>query len=133
MTLLTTWRHVRRLAAYSPWFVFCHITLWGVMNGSALIPGLVAREIFDDLAENAALSDGANGWIALLAGLALGRAALWMIAGYVEIVLRFRTSGLLRRHPSGSRRSSRTSTASGRRRSLLLHGCKDTGCTTPDR
>jgi len=39
MTLLTTWRHVRRLA-YSPWFVFCHITLWGDMNGRALHPRL---------------------------------------------------------------------------------------------
>lgn len=98
MTLIATWRHVRRLAAYSPLLVAAHITLWGVMNGSFLIPGLVAKKIFDDLTENATLSGGTNGWIALLAGLALGRAALWMIAGYVEIVLRFRTSGLLRRN-----------------------------------
>lgn len=98
MTLFATWRQVRRLAAYSPFLVAAHITLWGVMNGSALIPGLVAKKIFDDLTDNATLSGGTNAWIALLAGLALGRAALWLIAGYVEIVLRFRTSGLLRRN-----------------------------------
>lgn len=102
MNLLITWRHVRRIAAYSPLLVAAHITLWGLMNGSLLIPGLVAREIFDDLTGDATLSNGAYDWIALLAGLAIGQAVLWLVAGYIEIILRFRSSGLVRRNMLGS-------------------------------
>ena len=44
---------------------------------------------------------GVEGAVALLAALAIGQAALWMIAGYVEIVFRFCASGLLRRNLLG--------------------------------
>ena len=37
----------------------------------------------------------------LLVALALGQAALWLIAGYVEIVFRFLASALLRRNLLG--------------------------------
>lgn len=98
MTPLPTWRHLARMAAYSPWLFLSHATLWATMNATALLPGLIAKEIFDALTGDAAAAGGTNGWIALLAALAVGRMALWMIAGYVEIVLRFRSSGLLRRN-----------------------------------
>jgi len=71
MTLLTTWRHVRRLAAYSPCSSLPHHALGGDERSGA-DPRLGRQEIFDDLTENATLLRRANGWIALLAGLALG-------------------------------------------------------------
>ncbi|MDQ3656805.1 MAG: ABC transporter ATP-binding protein/permease, partial [Chloroflexota bacterium] len=39
-----------------------------------------------------------NGLVALLVLMAVGRAALWLIAGSVEITMRFRMSGMLRRN-----------------------------------
>jgi len=49
MTLFLTWSHLRRLAAYSPWLFFSHAALWTVMNFSELLPGLIAKAIFDVL------------------------------------------------------------------------------------
>lgn len=98
MTLFPTWSHLRRLAAFSPWLFFSHAALWTVMNISELLPGLIAKAIFDVLTDDSEFPGGTNGLIALLAAVALGRAVLWMVAGYVEIVLRFRSSGLLRRN-----------------------------------
>ena len=98
MTLFPTWGHLRRLAAFSPWLFCSHAALWTVMNFSELLPALIAKAIFDVLTDDAEFPGGTNGLIGLLAAVALGRAVLWMVAGYVEIVLRFRSSGLLRRN-----------------------------------
>jgi ATP-binding cassette subfamily B protein len=75
-----------------------HAVLWGVMNLSTLVPGLLARAFFDTLTGAATILAGTTGIVVLLAALALGQAALWLIAGYVEIVFRFRASALLRRN-----------------------------------
>jgi ATP-binding cassette subfamily B protein len=75
-----------------------HAVLWGVMNLSTLVPGLLARAFFDTLTGAATIPAGTTGIVVLLAALALGQAALWLIAGYVEIVFRFRASALLRRN-----------------------------------
>jgi ATP-binding cassette subfamily B protein len=75
-----------------------HALLWGLMNLSALLPALIARSFFDALTGG---SGGTRGAIALLVVLALGQAALWMIAGYVEIKFRFLASALLRRNLLG--------------------------------
>ncbi|MGI8624266.1 MAG: ABC transporter transmembrane domain-containing protein, partial [Solirubrobacteraceae bacterium] len=93
-----TWRHLMGLARSSPRLYLLHGTLWGVMNMSALLPGLIARAFFDSLTGQAHPPGGTTGLVALLAVFAVGRAALWLIAGYVEIVFRFMTSALLRRN-----------------------------------
>ncbi len=98
MTLFPTWSHLRRMIAFSPWLFYSHAALWTVMNITGLLPGLIAKTIFDVLTDDAEFPGGTNGLIALLAVVALGRAVLWMVAGYVEIMLRFRSSGLLRRN-----------------------------------
>ena len=41
---------------------------------------------------------GTTGLIVLLVVIAVGRAALWLAAGFVEIIIRFTMSGLLRRN-----------------------------------
>jgi len=43
-------------------------------------------------------SAGTPGLVALLVGIAVCQTALWLIAGHVEIVMRFTMSGLLRRN-----------------------------------
>ena len=101
MTTLSTRRQLMRLAAYSPWLFTAHALLWTAMDATALLPGLIAREIFDSLTGESPIAADTNGLIALLAAVAIARMALWMSAGTVEIVLRFRTSGLLRRNLIG--------------------------------
>ncbi len=97
-TSLPTWCHLHRMAAASPGLFIAHATLWAVMNGSGLLPGLIAKSIFDALTGDAQPERGTNELIGLLIALALGRALLWLIAGTVEILLRFTSSGRIRRN-----------------------------------
>ncbi len=98
MKPLPTWRYVANMARTAPGLYLLHGVLWGVMNLSGLLPGLIARAFFDTLTGRAQLPVGAAGLLGLLVALAAGRAALWLIAGFVEITLRFMMSGLVRRN-----------------------------------
>ncbi len=98
MTAFPTWRYLLHMARFAPWLVVLHAVLWGVMNLSALLPGLIARDFFDALTGDAETPVGTTGLIALLVALAMARSALWLVAGFVEIVMRFTMSGLVRRN-----------------------------------
>src|SRR5918998_3460411 len=89
------------MSRFARGFSVAHAFLWGLMNLSSLLPGLIARSFFDALTGAAAMPIGTSGIILLLVGLALGQAALWLIAGYVEITFRFLVSALLRRNLLG--------------------------------
>jgi ATP-binding cassette subfamily B protein len=95
---LPVWRYVAKMARYAPWLYLLHMALWSVMNLSSLLPGLIARAFFDTLTGAAPLPVGTTGLLALLVVIAAGQMALWLIAGWVEIVLRFTMSGLVRRN-----------------------------------
>ncbi|MGH2353637.1 MAG: ABC transporter transmembrane domain-containing protein, partial [Chloroflexota bacterium] len=95
---LPTWRYLVTMARHTPWIYVLHAVLWSVMNMSSLLPGLIARAFFDTLTGQAHLPVGTTGLIVLLVVIAVGRAVLWLIAGFVEIVFRFTMSGLLRRN-----------------------------------
>jgi ATP-binding cassette subfamily B protein len=98
MTRLPTWRYILGMARYSPRLYPLHGVIWATMNFGALLPGLIAREFFDTLTGEATFPGGTTGLIALLVAFALARAVLWLIGGFVEITLRFTTSGLVRRN-----------------------------------
>lgn len=98
MKPLPTWRYMMEMIRYKPWLYLLHAVLWGVMSLSYLLAGLIARAFFDALTGQARLSGGVSGLIALLVALAVGRVVLWLIAGFVEIILRFTMSGLVRRN-----------------------------------
>jgi ATP-binding cassette subfamily B protein len=98
MKPLPTWRYLMKMARYSPWLYLLHAVLWSVMNMSSLLPGLIARAFFDTLTGQAHLPLGTTGLIALLVLIAVGRAVLWLVAGFVEIIFRFTMSGLVRRN-----------------------------------
>ncbi|HLZ24357.1 MAG TPA: ABC transporter ATP-binding protein [Ktedonobacterales bacterium] len=98
MKPLPTWRYLAKMARYTPRLYPLHTMLWSVMNLSSLLVGLIARAFFDTLTRQAHLPVGPTGLIVLLAALAVGRAALWLTAGFVEIILRFTMSGLVRRN-----------------------------------
>jgi ATP-binding cassette subfamily B protein len=101
MRPLPTWRYLREMVGYAPGFYLLHAFLWGIMDLSGLLPGLIASTFFDRLASQAHAAGGTNGLIVLLVLLAAGRAALWLIAGFVEITMRFTMSGLVRRNLLG--------------------------------
>jgi len=98
MTPPPTWRYLRAMARGAPGLYGGHAALWATMNASVLLPGPIARAFFDTLTGQAHPPMGTTGLIGLLAVIAVGRAALWLIAGYVELVFRFTMSNLLRRN-----------------------------------
>jgi ATP-binding cassette subfamily B protein len=98
MTQRPTWRYLVQMARYAPGLYWLHVFLWCLIAMSPLLPGLLTRAFFDELTGQADISIGTSGIVALLAGFALIRASLWLAGGYVETVMRFRMSGLLRRN-----------------------------------
>jgi ATP-binding cassette subfamily B protein len=96
MRPLPTWRYTLKMARYAPWLYLLHGALWSLMNLISLLPGLIARDFFDAL--TGAAPAGVAGLLGLLTLLAAGRAALWLVAGFVEITFRFTMSGLVRRN-----------------------------------
>jgi ATP-binding cassette subfamily B protein len=86
------------MARYAPGLYLLHALLWSVMNVLSLLPGLIARDFFDALTGAARPPGGITWLLALLSGLAIGRAVLWLVAGFVEITFRFTMSGLVRRN-----------------------------------
>src|SRR5262245_36185251 len=98
MKQLPTWRYLLHMVRYRPWLYLLHAILWGTFSLSWLLAGLVARAFFDTLTGQAHLPGGAAGLIMLLVVIALCRVALWLTGGFVEIMMRFTMSGLLRRN-----------------------------------
>ncbi len=98
MKPLPTWRYLVKMARYKPWLYLLHAVLWGAFNMSSLLAGLIARAFFDTLTGQAHLPVDTTGLIVLLVVLAVSRVAVWLTAGFVEIILRFTMSGLLRRN-----------------------------------
>ncbi|MBA2392500.1 MAG: ABC transporter ATP-binding protein [Ktedonobacteraceae bacterium] len=98
MKQFPTWRYLMKMARYKLWLYLLHATLWGTFNMSALLAGLIARAFFDTLTGQAHLPIGTTGLIVLMIVLAVGRVALFLTAGSVEIIMRFTMSGLVRRN-----------------------------------
>src|SRR5829696_1496848 len=98
MRPLPTWRYTLKMARYAPWLYLLHALLWSLMNVLSLLPGLIARAFFDTLTGKAQVPGGITGLLGLLGLLAVGRAALLLVAGFVEITFRFTMSGLVRRN-----------------------------------
>ncbi len=98
MKPLPTWRYLVKMARYKPWLYLLHAVLWGAFSMSWLLAGLIARAFFDTLTGQAHMPVDTTGLIVLLVVLAVSRVAVWLTAGFVEIILRFTMSGLLRRN-----------------------------------
>ena len=98
MTAQPTWRYLLQMSRFAGRYSVAHAFLWALMNLSGLVPGLLARSFFDALTGATTIPAGTSGIIFLLVVLALAQAALWLIAGYVEIMCRFLVSALLRRN-----------------------------------
>ncbi|MGI8484641.1 MAG: ATP-binding cassette domain-containing protein [Thermomicrobiales bacterium] len=93
---LPTRKYLSRMWRYAPWLCLLHGILWDVMNFSSLLPGLLVGIFLDSLAGQTYLPGGLPGLVSLLVIFALVRSALWLVAGFVEIRMRFLMSGLMR-------------------------------------
>jgi ATP-binding cassette, subfamily B, bacterial len=93
-----TWRYLLKMIRSRPWLYLLHGTLWGTYNLSWLLAGLLAQAFFDTLTGHAHLTVGLTGLVVLLVVLAVGRTAIHLGGGFVEILMRFTMSGLLRRN-----------------------------------
>jgi ATP-binding cassette subfamily B protein len=98
MKQFPTWRYLMKMARYKLWLYLLHALLWGTFDMSALLAGLIARAFFDTLTGQAHLPMGTTGLIVLMIVLTVGRVALFLTAGSVEIIMRFTMSGLVRRN-----------------------------------
>ncbi|HEU0002068.1 MAG TPA: ABC transporter ATP-binding protein [Ktedonobacteraceae bacterium] len=96
MKPLPTWRYLLKMARYRPWLYLLHAVLWGAFSLSFLLAGLLARAFFDTLTGQARLPTGTTGLVVLLVVLAASRVVILLTAGFVEIILRFTMSGLVR-------------------------------------
>jgi ATP-binding cassette, subfamily B, bacterial len=98
MKNLPTWRYIATMARYRLGRYFLHALLWSTFGLSWLLAGLLAQTFFDTLTGQAHITLGITGLIWLLVALALVRVAVWLNAGFVEILMRFAMSSLLRRN-----------------------------------
>lgn len=93
---MNTWQASFRLIKHHPRHYLLNTFLWGLLNTSPLLFGLLTREIFNTLSGDA--TAGWNIWtlIALLVGLGVARFANLFIGLAVYIPFRERISGLMR-------------------------------------
>jgi len=98
MKSLPTWRYLMRMVRYRPWLYLSHAALWGAFSFWYLLTGLLVQTFFDTLTGQARFPGGTTGLVVLLVVLAVSRVAVWLTAGFVEILMRFSMSGLLRRN-----------------------------------
>ncbi len=98
MKPLPTWCYLLKMTRSRPWLYLLHAVLWGMFGMSALLAGLIIRAFFDTLTEQVSMSVDTTGLIVLLVVLAVSRVVVWLTAGFVEILMRFTMSGLLRRN-----------------------------------
>jgi ATP-binding cassette subfamily B protein len=96
--LIPTWRYLGEMVRYKLWLYLLHAILWGTFDVSGLLAGLISRAFFDTLTGQAHLPGGTTGLIMLLVVLTASRVIVWLTAGFVEILMRFTMSGLLRRN-----------------------------------
>ena len=98
MKPLPTRNYLLSMVRYRPWLYLLHAVLWGVFGLSALLAGLIIRAFFNTLTGQAPMHATTTGLVLLLVVLAVSRVIVLLIAGFVEILMRFTMSGLLRRN-----------------------------------
>ncbi len=93
---LTTWQMSWRLVWMHPPMYLLNALLWAGVHSLPLVPGLIIRQLFNQLTDGATL--GWNYWslIALLVGVGVGRLVWLLISVTAYVPLRFKIDGTLR-------------------------------------
>src|SRR5262245_4914746 len=95
---MKTWRYMWRMIRYRPWLYLINGMLWTLIHVFPLVPGLIARALFNML--DGIGQPGLSTWglIALLLATALAQLVLTLCGALTDIRHRFTMSALLRRN-----------------------------------
>ena len=96
MKVLPTWRYLLEMIRYRLGLYFLHAAFWSSFDLSSLLTGWLASAFLDTLTGQAHLPGGIPGLLVMMVLLTVGRVALWLGGGFVEILMRFTMSGLVR-------------------------------------
>ena len=93
------WRYVVRMATFKPWlFIASGLTASTLFYLVPLLPGLIVREFFDRISDDATLSSDIWTLLALLAGVGLLNLSGLVAAVYFESTLQHYVESLLRKN-----------------------------------
>nr|BBH85383.1 HlyB/MsbA family ABC transporter [Thermosporothrix sp. COM3] len=96
MKVFPTWRYLLEMIRYRLGLYFLHAAFWSSFDLSSLLTGWLASAFLDTLTGQAHLPGGIPGLLVMMVLLTVGRVALWLGGGFVEILMRFTMSGLVR-------------------------------------
>ncbi|MCO5226427.1 MAG: ABC transporter ATP-binding protein/permease [Thermomicrobiales bacterium] len=88
--------YLTTLIRYAPGICFMHAFFWAVLNFSTLLYGILLSRLVSGI--DAGNQESVRLLVLGFAGLGLGQAVLWLVAGRTEIAMRFRMSGVVRRN-----------------------------------
>ena len=89
------WQTTVRLIRHRPWLYALNVLLWSTMHVTALVPGLIAREILNKVSGHAAVDWDLWVLCALLVGMGVARFANIFIGLIAYIPFRFTVRGTL--------------------------------------
>lgn len=93
-----TYKYMWRLICYKPWVYLVNAILWAVIHLMPLVPGLIAKEFFDQVSNEGSLDSGIWGIFILILISTVVNLAFIMAGSRVDLYHRFNMSGLLRRN-----------------------------------
>ena len=92
---LSIWRATQRLIRYRPGLYALNVLIWSTASIIQLLPGLVARQILNQISGNAAADWNLWVLVAFLIGIGIGRFTLMFTGMLVYIPFRFHLRGTL--------------------------------------
>jgi ATP-binding cassette subfamily B protein len=91
-------KHMWKLIKYKPLLYFINGTLWTIIHLFPLVPGLIAKEFFDQISGNGTLESGITGIFVIIILNVIINIVIIKLGARVDIYHRFNMSGLIRRN-----------------------------------
>lgn len=95
---IRTYEHMWSLIGYKPWLYFVNAVLWAVIHLFPIIPGLIAKEFFDQVSGKGRLNSGIWGIFVVIVINIIINLGFIMSGSRVDMYHRFNMSALLRRN-----------------------------------
>jgi ATP-binding cassette, subfamily B, bacterial len=93
-----TYEHMWRLIRYKPWLYLLNGILWAIIHLMPIIPGLIAKEFFDQISGKGQLNSGIWGIFFIIVINTVINVGFIMGGSRVDLYHRFNMSALLRRN-----------------------------------
>lgn len=95
---INTYEHMRSLIGYKPWLYLVNGILWAIIHLMPIIPGLIAKEFFDQVSDKGRLDSGIWGIFVIIIINTIVNIGFIMSGSRVDLYHRFNMSSLLRRN-----------------------------------